>query len=87
MDRLLGEVTKCVKNGGYCFLLGTDNRSHFLHVKNINNREVPAVGDLLSFDLRESATKPGQQEGFDAVLVKRKSNKPRVVVPEPEVKS
>jgi hypothetical protein len=81
MDRLIGEVTKYVKNGGYCFLLGTDNRSHFLHVKNINNREVPAVGDLFSFALHESTTKPGHQEAFDAVLVKRRSNKPRVVVP------
>lgn len=87
MDRLIGEVTKYVKNGGYCFLLGTDNRSHFLHVKNIDNREVPAVGDLFSFALHESTTKPGHQEAFDAALVKRKSNKPRVVVPEPGVKS
>jgi hypothetical protein len=86
MERLVGEVTKFVKNGGYCFLLGSDNRSHFLHVKNVRNNEVPALGDFFSFALRESTTKPGQQEAFDAVLVKRKSNKPRVVVPAPEVK-
>jgi hypothetical protein len=87
MERLIGEVTKYVKNGGYCFLIGSDNRSHFLHVKNIRNREVPALGDLFSFVLRESTTKPGQQEAFDAELMKRRSNKPRLVAPAPEVRS
>lgn len=81
MDRLVGEVTKYVKNGGYCFLLGTDNRSHFLHVKNIRDREVPAMGDLISFTLHDSPTKPGRQEAIEAIIVKRRSTKPRFAVP------
>jgi hypothetical protein len=86
MERLIGEVTSLKKIGGYCFLVGSDSRSYFLHVKNIRNNDVPAIGDLFTFSLRESPTKPGKQEAFDASLVERRSNKPRVVAPAPEVK-
>jgi hypothetical protein len=81
MERLVGEVLTFKQGAGYCFLVGSDNRSHFLHVRNIQNRVVPAIGDVFSFSIRESSNRPGQQEAFDAALVKRKSNKPRVVLP------
>jgi hypothetical protein len=76
MERLIGEVLTYKKGMGYCFLVAPDGRSHFLHVKNTRENQVPAVGDLFTFLLRESSHKPGFQEAFDAVLVRRKSSKP-----------
>jgi hypothetical protein len=86
MDRLVGEVLTYKQGAGYCFLVGSDGRSHFLHVRNIRDSIVPSVGDLFSFSLRESLNKPGKQEAFDAELVKRRSTKPRVAAPATEAR-
>ena len=82
MERQVGEVLSFNKSRGYGFLLGADGKSHFLHAKYIQDHVVPAKGDLFTFVLRESTREAGLMEAHDVVLVKRKSDKPAVIVPE-----
>ena len=82
MERQVGEVLNFNKGRGYGFLLGADGKSHFLHAKYIRDHVVPAKGDLLTFVLEESSRDAGLMEARDVILIKRKSDKPAVVVPE-----
>ena len=82
MERQVGEVLNFNKGRGYGFLLGADGKSHFLHAKYIRDHVVPAKGDLFTFVLEESSRGAGLMEARDVILIKRKSDKPAVVVPE-----
>ena len=82
MERQVGEILSFFKSRGFGFILGADGKSHFLHAKYVRDRVVPAKGDLFAFVLEESSREAGLMEARDVILLKRKSDKPAVVVPE-----
>ena len=74
MERILGDILSVRRDKGFCFIVGPDGCSHFLHFREIREHRIPVVGDLYLFSVRASAVKPGLNEAYDAQLARGVNN-------------
>jgi cold shock CspA family protein len=70
---MIGEVTKYVSNRSFGFIreLGDHGTEQFFHIEDVVGRTVLREGDLVSFSIEPSKTKPGKTHAVHVRLQKR----------------
>jgi cold shock CspA family protein len=70
---MIGTVTKYVSNRSFGFIreLGDHPTEQFFHLEDVVGRIVLKEGDLVSFLIEPSKTKPGKTHAVDVCLQKR----------------